>query len=56
VLVARRHGADADAIIPARSRGAGLPRPRDLRLLTTRADRELRTRPRAISEVLSSVG
>jgi dTDP-4-dehydrorhamnose reductase len=55
VLVARRHGADADAIIPARSRGAGLPRPRDLRLLTTRADRELRMRPRAISEVLSAV-
>src|SRR5215218_6509490 len=53
VLVARRHGTDADAIVPARSRGAGLPRPRDLRLLTTRADRELRTRPRAISEVLS---
>jgi len=55
VLVARRHGADADAIVPARSRGVGLPRPRDLRLLTTRADRELRTRPRAISEVLSAV-
>lgn len=54
VLLARRHGEDADAIIPARSRGAGLQRPRDLRLLTTRADRELRTRPRSISEVLSS--
>jgi dTDP-4-dehydrorhamnose reductase len=53
VLVARRLGADADAIIPARSRGAGLQRPRDLRLLTTRADRELHSRPRAIGEVLA---
>ncbi len=53
VLVARRHGVDADAIVPARSRGAGLQRPRDLRLLTTRADRELRTFARPISEVLS---
>lgn len=55
ILLARRHGANADAIIPARSRGAGLPRPRDLRLLTTRADRELTTRPRAISEVLATI-
>lgn len=54
VLVARRHGADADAIVPARSRGAKLPRPRDLRLLTTRADRELRTRARPISEALTN--
>jgi len=53
VLVARHHGAGADAIVPARSRGAGLQRPRDLRLLTPRADRELRTRPRPISEVLA---
>ncbi|MFL5382593.1 MAG: SDR family oxidoreductase [Longimicrobiaceae bacterium] len=53
VLVARRHGVDADAIVPARSRGAGLQRPRDLRLLTPRADRELRTRARPIGEVLS---
>jgi dTDP-4-dehydrorhamnose reductase len=53
VLVARRHGVDADAIVPARSRGAGLQRPRDLRLLTTRADRELSTCARPISEVLS---
>jgi dTDP-4-dehydrorhamnose reductase len=54
VLLARRTGVDADAIIPTRSLGAGLQRPRDLRLLTTRADRELRTRARAISEVLCS--
>jgi dTDP-4-dehydrorhamnose reductase len=53
ILVARRHGVDADAIVPVRSRGAGLQRPRDLRLLTPRADRELRTRPRPISEVLA---
>jgi len=53
ILVARRHGADAEVIVPARSRGAGLQRPRDLRLLTTRADRELRTQPRPISEVLA---
>jgi len=56
VLVARRHGADAAAIIPARSRGAGLQRPRDLRLRTTRADRELSTKPRPISEVLALRG
>jgi dTDP-4-dehydrorhamnose reductase len=55
VLLARRHGADADAIIPTRSRSSGLPRPRDLRLLTPRADRELRTRPRAISELLAAI-
>jgi dTDP-4-dehydrorhamnose reductase len=54
VLVARWHGVDDDAIVPARSRGAGLQRPRDLRLLTTRADRELRARARPISEVLFS--
>ncbi|HEV7589679.1 MAG TPA: SDR family oxidoreductase [Longimicrobium sp.] len=54
ILVARRHGVAADAIIPARSRGAGLQRPRDLRLLTTRADRELRKSARPISEVLAS--
>jgi dTDP-4-dehydrorhamnose reductase len=53
VLVARRHGVDADAIVPARSLGAGLQRPRDLRLLTPRADRELQTRARTISEALA---
>ena len=53
VLVARRHGVAANAIVPTRSRGAGLQRPRDIRLLTTRADRELRTRARPISEVLN---
>lgn len=53
VLVARRHGADPDRIVPARSRGSGQARPRDLRLLTTRADRELRTRARPVAEVLA---
>lgn len=53
VLLARRHGVDASGIIPTQSRGAGLARPRDLRLLTTRADAALRTRARPISEVLS---
>jgi len=53
VLVARRHGVDPDAIVPTRSRGAGLQRPRDLRLLTTRADRDLHTFARPISEVLA---
>ncbi|HKP76604.1 MAG TPA: SDR family oxidoreductase [Longimicrobiaceae bacterium] len=54
VLVARHHGTHPDDIVPTRSRGAGLQRPRDLRLLTTRADRELRSRPRPISEVLAA--
>lgn len=52
ILVARHHDVDADAIVPARSRGAGLQRPRDIRLLTPRADRELRTYARPISEAL----
>jgi dTDP-4-dehydrorhamnose reductase len=54
VLVARRHGADPDRIVPTRSRGSGIQRPRDLRLLTTRADRELRTRARPVGEVLAT--
>jgi len=52
VLVARQHGADPGGIVPARSRASGLVRPRDLRLLTSRADRELRTRARPIGELL----
>lgn len=54
IFVARRHGVDADSIIPTHSRGAGLPRPRDLRLLTSRADRQLRAQARPISEVLAT--
>jgi dTDP-4-dehydrorhamnose reductase len=54
VLLALRHGVDPAAIIPALSASAPAPRPRDLRLLTTRADRELRTRARPVSAVLIS--
>ncbi|HEX5725104.1 MAG TPA: sugar nucleotide-binding protein [Longimicrobiaceae bacterium] len=52
VLLARRHGLDAGLLVPVLSRTADSPRPRDLRLLTTRADAELRTRPRPVSAVL----
>jgi dTDP-4-dehydrorhamnose reductase len=52
VLLALRHGLDPSAIIPALSASAPAPRPRDLRLLTPRADRALRTRARPISAVL----
>lgn len=52
VLLALRHGVDPAAIVPALSASAPAPRPRDLRLLTPRADRELRTRARPISAVL----
>jgi dTDP-4-dehydrorhamnose reductase len=51
VLIGRWHGLELDAIVPAFNRDLSEPRPRDLRLLTTRADRELRTRPRPLSEV-----
>lgn len=52
VLIALRHGLDPSAITAALSASAPAPRPRDLRLLTPRADRELRTRPRPVSAVL----
>jgi dTDP-4-dehydrorhamnose reductase len=52
VLIALRHGLDPSAITPAPSAAAPAPRPRDLRLLTQRADRELRTRARPVSAVL----
>jgi len=52
VLLALRHGLDPSAITPVPSATAAAPRPRDLRLLTTRADRALRTRARPISAVL----
>lgn len=51
VLLAHRHRIDA-TIVPALNREFTPRRPRDLRLLTTRADRELRTRARPIGEVL----
>ena len=56
VLLALRHGIDPAAVKPGLNRAHGEPRPRDLRLLTARADRELRTRARPISEALFPVG
>jgi dTDP-4-dehydrorhamnose reductase len=52
VLLALRHGLDPAAILPALSASAPAPRPRDLRLLTPRADRALQTRARPVSAVL----
>lgn len=52
VLLALRHGVDPSVIAPAPSAAAPSPRPRDLRLLTPRADRELRTRARPVSAIL----
>lgn len=54
VLLALRHGLDPRAIVPAPSASSPAPRPRDLRLLTPRADRMLRTRARPVSAVLSN--
>jgi dTDP-4-dehydrorhamnose reductase len=56
VLVARRNRLDAGAIVPALNRTLEHHRPRDLRLTTARADAELRTRARPISEALLSTG
>lgn len=50
-LLALRHGIRT-RIVPALNRDFTPRRPRDLRLLTPRADRELRTRARPISEAL----
>jgi dTDP-4-dehydrorhamnose reductase len=55
-LIAAREGLDAGGIRPGWSRDAPSPRPRDLRLLTTRADRTLRTRARPISALMWSAG
>ena len=52
VLLALRHGLDPRAIVPIPSASSPAPRPRDLRLLTPRADRALRTRARPVSAVL----
>ncbi|HEU0055149.1 MAG TPA: SDR family oxidoreductase [Longimicrobium sp.] len=54
VLVALRHGVNPGGIVPALNRAFAEPRPRDLRLTTARADRELRARARPISEVLAA--
>jgi dTDP-4-dehydrorhamnose reductase len=53
VLVAARQRLDPSRITPGLSRDAPGRRPRDLRLLTGRADRELRTRPRPFSSVIA---
>jgi dTDP-4-dehydrorhamnose reductase len=52
VLTAAAAGLDASGITPARSAASPVPRPRDVRLLTPRADRELESRARPISELL----
>ena len=52
VLLTRRHGLDPAGITAVPSAASPTPRPRDLRLLTARADAALRTRARGASEVL----
>ena len=52
MLIARRAGVDAGAIAPALNRALSSPRPRDLRLITARADARLVRRARPISEAL----
>lgn len=54
LLLAARAGLDARGITPVPSAAAAGPRPRDLRLLTTRADAALSTQARPISSVLAS--
>ncbi|MDQ4075226.1 MAG: sugar nucleotide-binding protein [Chloroflexota bacterium] len=49
LLIAAHEGLDPSGITPAYSRDWPTPRPRDLRLLTTRADQILTTRARPIS-------
>ncbi len=53
LLIAARAGLDPAGITPARLAESPAPRPRDLRLLTGRADRALRTRARPASAVLT---
>ena len=55
VLLAVRAGLDPSAVTPGLNRAFESSRPRDLRLATARADRELRTRPRPIGEALFPV-
>ena len=56
LLIAARWGLDPRGITPARSADDPIPRPRDLRLLTTRADAALRTPARPVSAVLAPAG
>jgi dTDP-4-dehydrorhamnose reductase len=56
VLIAADQGLDPAGLTPALSASSPSPRPRDLRLLTGRADRALRTRPRPISSLVVPAG
>lgn len=56
VLLALRAGLDPRGIEPIPSAASPAPRPRDLRLLTPRADAALRTRARPVSAVLFPAG
>jgi dTDP-4-dehydrorhamnose reductase len=53
-LIAAYHGLDPAGLTPMLSAELDMPRPRDLRLTTARADRELSVRARPISEVAAS--
>jgi dTDP-4-dehydrorhamnose reductase len=52
LLIAAHEGLDPAGIVPTLSAASPTPRPRDLRLLTTRADAALRTRARPISALM----
>jgi len=52
LLIAAFHGLDPAGITPAPSPWSESPRPRDLRLLTARADAALRTRARPVGSLL----
>ena len=52
LLIAAHEGLDPAGITPALSAASPAPRPRDLRLLTTRADRQLRTCARPVSALV----
>jgi dTDP-4-dehydrorhamnose reductase len=52
LLVAAHQRLDPDRLIPTPSAALHLPRPRDLRLTTARADRELTVRARSVSTLL----
>lgn len=56
LLIAARFGLDPAGITRGLSREAPTPRPRDVRLLTGRAERVLRHRARPISEVFAGPG
>lgn len=52
LLVAAHKGLDPAGITPAYSASFPTPRPRDLRMLTTRADKQLKTKARPLSVLL----